>query len=417
MSKQNLLLAINVVCAICALTVYGVEGALHTRTPVFSIAGPIALIGFCGVLLWQRIRPGHYEAQAVTTLSVMALLAVGVMLHASLAYPAVRIFQYRQMLQWAPLVYAAAAVLLSRRATRFSWAIYAVYVSVAALACTRIYRAGVTTEDERRFISALLSLAMSHPVYIIALSYVGDLNRRLLHAQASSLRARASMMAMIGHEIRTPLQAILGSTELLKLTAIKGGAEERAIERIGASSLQLHRRLRDLTLLARLDSGTATVAGEQTFSLVDLVQDVIDEATMAMPRPGMRVVPQVSVHYAVKGDPAALHQVLSNLLTNAIKYGDPASPVAVRAFELPDQPGRIRFEVEDHGPGVAPQLRDTIFQPFVRGAAFDTDGATGSGLGLAVVRRLVELMQGDVAVRTAQPHGAVFTVTLPLPAA
>ena len=75
------------------------------------------------------------------------------------------------------------------------------------------------------------------------------------------------------------------------------------------------------------------------------------------------------------------------------------------------------FEVEDHGPGINPQVRDKIFEPFVRGAAFDAGGATGSGLGLAVVRRLVQLMRGQVSVRCAQPRGAIFAVVLPLPPA
>lgn len=415
-NTSRLLSAVVLFLAVCALSVYCIGGALHTRTAFYSIAGPVAFISFCSVLVWRRLAPRQFLPQAMVTAVVMSVLAVSVMLQASLGYATVMVFQYQQMLQWLPMVYVFSAMFLGRYALRSSWINYALFVLVGLVACWRMSVTGLSSEQDRRFISALFSMLMSHPVYIIALSYVGNLNKTLLAVESAALRSQASMLAMIGHEIRTPLQAILGSTELLQLKGLKGSAEHRAIERIGASSLQLHRRLRDLTQLARLDADTP-VLRNQPFLISELVQEVIDEATTALPQDTYEVIQRVEVSSPVLGDSAALHQVLSNLLTNALKYGGSAGPIVVRVARSTSQASEICFEIEDSGPGVDPQLVEVIFQPFFKGAGFDSGGGKGSGLGLAVVRRLVDLMGGVVRVRAANPHGAIFSVTLSLPEA
>ena len=227
--------------------------------------------------------------------------------------------------------------------------------------------------------------------------------------------AKNAFLANTSHEVRTPLNGILGMVELLQDTDLT--AEQRRsldliamsgetllstindlldLSKIEASQLELENVPFDLHLLAhasaRLFSGKASAAG------IELVSDVGTE------------VPQ-----HVRGDPHRLRQVLSNLIGNAVKFTSEGEIVlTVRSIERVDGSARIRFSVRDTGIGIARENAERIFEPFRQVDASTARQYGGTGLGLSIARRLVGLMGSTLEVRSEPGKGSEFHFTIPL---
>ncbi|MEM7496769.1 MAG: ATP-binding protein [Pseudomonadota bacterium] len=221
--------------------------------------------------------------------------------------------------------------------------------------------------------------------------------------------AKSRFLATMSHEIRTPLTALLGHADLLRRKA--EGAElaehARAITEAGELLLTL---VNDSLDIAKIEAGRLDLA-EVVFrpdALLDRVAR-LHRARAEAKGLALEIHSAFSAEEELVGDEGRLIQVLNNLVGNAVTYTDRGG---ITLVALPLETGGVRFEVHDTGPGLAPAEAERLFDRFAQGAA--SAGRGGTGLGLAVVRQLVDLMNGTVDTRPATTQGTVMRVTLPL---
>jgi two-component system OmpR family sensor kinase len=243
--------------------------------------------------------------------------------------------------------------------------------------------------------------------------------------QASESNARASeermrrFVADASHELRTPLTSIRGFAELHRQGAVADAADvSRILGRIEGEAQRMGLLVDDLLLLARLDQQRPLE--QKPVDLLTLAAEAVADAGAIAPDRTIRLVTgslEDAPPPVVTGDESRLRQVIGNLMSNAMRYTPPDSPVAVRvAVEGPD----ALIEVIDSGPGLPPADARRVFERFYRAdpsrtrAGQGTSSAGGSGLGLSIVAALVSAHGGSVSVQTAPGEGATFTVRLPL---
>ena len=217
-----------------------------------------------------------------------------------------------------------------------------------------------------------------------------------------------ALLSAVSHELRTPLTVLQGFAEMLLTLGddLPASNRDAAIVALERNARRLDELLSSILDLDRLGRDAAVVVPRR-FPLSEVVQDAVRALEL---RPAKVVADLADVW--VTGDRAKLERVTENLLANAVKHGPGDEPIEVRAWA--DDDGVV-LEVADRGPGLAPELRETIFEPFERGTA---DAATpGTGLGLALVRGFVELHGGRVWVEDRAGGGASFRVWLPEPSA
>ncbi len=239
---------------------------------------------------------------------------------------------------------------------------------------------------------------------------------RGLAAQAEAAnRAKTEFLANMSHELRTPLNAILGLTEGL-LEQTRGPLNERqqsSLRIVEASGRHLLELINEVLDLARIEAGRLELAKEWTLALEPC------EAGLALVREqaaakgvGLQLTmadPQVRL----AADPRRLRQILVNLLANAVKFTPAAGHVTLSVHEVAGGEA-LAFSVADTGIGIAPEDQARLFQPFVQIDAGLARRHEGTGLGLALVRRLADLHGGSVALESELGKGSRFTVTLPV---
>ena len=225
--------------------------------------------------------------------------------------------------------------------------------------------------------------------------------------------AKSEFLSRMSHELRTPLNAILGFAQLLGLRAADPGesAHVREILNAGRHLLTLIDEVLDL---ARVESGHLTVSPEPV-AVLPLVQDCL---ALLRPQAEARRIrlldpsPQCAVH--VRADRTRLKQVLLNLLSNAVKYNLPAGTISVACVAEPGAgPGMLRLRVHDTGAGLTAEQLGRLFVPFERLDA-EAKQIQGTGIGLALSKRLVELMGGTIGVESTPGAGSTFWLQLPL---
>lgn len=224
--------------------------------------------------------------------------------------------------------------------------------------------------------------------------------------QDSETKVR-QFVADASHELRNPLAAIRGYAELTRPgRADLPPATAHALERIDAESARMGVLVEDLLLLARLDADPQVAC--EPVDLTALVLDGVADARAAGPDHHWSLrLPDEPV--MVLGDQLRLTQVLANLLTNARVHTPPGTRVEVAVEQATD---RVRLVVSDNGPGVDPGVRDAVFERFARAdASRSLNHQASTGLGLSIVKALVEAMGGQVALRSA-PGATAFVVTL-----
>jgi signal transduction histidine kinase len=216
-----------------------------------------------------------------------------------------------------------------------------------------------------------------------------------------------TFLSAVSHELRTPLAVILGSALTLEARRkeMKEGDVAALLSSLAVASRKLDRLLADLLDLDRLTRGAVAVQRQRT-DLGELVRRVVAELGMDGRRvafEGNGVVADV--------DPAKTERIVENLVANAVRHTPKDVPVWVRTRA---ESGAAVVEVEDAGPGVPPELREAIFEPFRRGSAQYTPG---TGIGLTLVRRFADLHGGSAWVEEREGGGARFCVRLPYEAA
>ncbi|HEX6308377.1 MAG TPA: PAS domain-containing sensor histidine kinase [Longimicrobiales bacterium] len=237
-------------------------------------------------------------------------------------------------------------------------------------------------------------------------------NALLYRAAQEANQGKSDLFAAISHDLRTPLNSIMGHADLLSMGIpdALSDASLRHVERIGKSAAHLLHLIDELTTLVRLDAGREKL-DLRPVMVSDVVSDVRDVVELLAVERGLTFSVDLSEPQLVTTtDPARLRQVLLNLIGNAIKYTEQGG---VR-LDVDADGAAVTFRVVDTGVGIAPGDLPRIFEPFWQADPSRRRSAEGTGLGLSVVHRLVRLLGGTIRVASEPGMGSTFTVTLPL---
>ena len=383
-----------------------------------------AVLGGSALAVWWRPH-WHPWASAASTVA-SAIYFIGSLVSATMSAQPNKLYEVASNAQFMPILYMAAFVVMVRGAALLSWLTYAgVVIAYLCLFGLPPPRNG---DPLGHFWFTLL---ITHPMCILALSYISVLHSRLSRAELRAQADRERFLAMLSHEIRTPLQSMLGSIDLLDLK-VRGQVERRAIDRLRQVAAQLEAHLRDVTEYTRLDN-PAWQMHLQPVDLPKLVQDSCEALQSRARSRGLNLQCDIASDARLRdaeSDPTRVRQILDNLLHNALKYtseGKITVRLAVRdACTTVHGQGQgegddtalatdaVALSVHDTGLGIAPEAMAKIFEPYVRLEDRRLPRAEGTGLGLAVVRRLVDRLDGRLEVDSTPQQGTRFTVLLPL---
>jgi len=239
--------------------------------------------------------------------------------------------------------------------------------------------------------------------------------RQAKQAAESAMMAKGEFLATMSHEIRTPLNGIVPMLDLLMHAQLAPDHAEM-VRTAYTSSQQMLRIVDDILDYSKLEADKLVL--ESTgFNLRELLEAVIQLMDRSAQSKGLRLSLNIDpgVRLPVRGDPVRLRQVLSNLVSNAVKFTDRGSiTINVRRTGETAAQHQLRFEVHDTGIGIAPEAQGRLFQAFSQADTSTTRLYGGTGLGLAISRRIVELMTGRIGVESEPGRGATFWFEIPL---
>jgi len=295
----------------------------------------------------------------------------------------------------------------------------AISLAYVAIAAYRSETFGLVAEPWR--------LAFHVSVFLLAAYLMSGLLRELEHlraqrekfvrqaVEAAALRQadriKSEFLAAMSHDFRSPLTVVRGAVELL--LGERPGTLTSAQRELAESAERNIRRLEDFTAqlleMARLEEGQIALDKEE-IDAIALVRDVVaDHAVLAKQKRQWISLDVDPDPPRVVADRSKMQQALANLIVNAIRYAPHGTPILVAAHRKGDA---LRIEVRDHGPGIATEDRQRIFDKFFRGQ--NADGTPGSGLGLAIARSLVTLHGGTLEYEENPGGGSAFVTLLPL---
>ncbi|MEA2150670.1 MAG: hypothetical protein QOD69_2500 [Solirubrobacteraceae bacterium] len=281
---------------------------------------------------------------------------------------------------------------------------------VLALACVQLLARGTTAplREMAAVASAMAAGEQGRAVAVTTADEVGELAQafnRMTAQLAETDRLRRDVIANVSHELRTPLGALQATLE----NVVEGvsEADPQTLATMLAQTKRLGRLVTQLLDLSRLE------AGEQHFDIRPFaVRDVLDgaarEARLHAP-PDVVFAIDSPRELQAEGDAERVHQVVSNLVENAVRFSPRPGLVTLRAA---GNGATVSFAVEDEGPGIAPENLERVFERFRRGDGAP-GGAGGAGLGLAIARWIVDLHGGEIHAERRDPSGTRFVVTLP----
>ena len=228
--------------------------------------------------------------------------------------------------------------------------------------------------------------------------------------------AKTEFLSNMSHDIRTPMNAIVG------LTAIAGAnieSQDRVVECLGKitkSSRHLLGLINEVLDMARIESGRISLA-EEDFSLSELVDNLLTITKPAIDEHKHQLEVHIEhiEHEAVCGDSLRIQQIFVNLMSNAVKYTPDGGNITLTIKEKPNgfsELGCYEFSIEDNGIGMTPEFQKIMFEPFSRADDHRTTKVQGTGLGMAIARNIVNLMNGDIQVESAPNKGTKITVTV-----
>jgi signal transduction histidine kinase len=286
-----------------------------------------------------------------------------------------------------------------------------IIAAIVALVLVRFVARGLTT-PLREMAEATQAMARgdySRRVTETSRDEIGALARsfnRMATELAETDRVRRDLVANVSHELRTPLTALQATLENI----IDGiaTADPSTLQTMLAQVERLGRLVIQLLDLSRLEAGTVPL-DRQDFAVEPVLAHAVREQKLHAP--GVDIAMTVEDDdLAADGDPERVHQVVANLLENAVRHSPAGSGVEVRARRSAN---RVTIEVIDEGPGIPEQDADRVFERFYRADAARATSDGGAGLGLAIARWIVDLHGGEIHPERREPHGCRMVVTLP----
>ncbi len=264
-------------------------------------------------------------------------------------------------------------------------------------------------------ISLVMALANMATTAAVNVATSRELDQARAEAEAAN-QAKSAFLAMISHELRTPMNGVLGMAHALRQSKLddRQSAQVDMLLRSGDGLMAI---LNDVLDIAKIEAGKLELE-EMPFDLIDLGQRVHDLWTEAASAKGVRLVydPSPETPRWVIGDPNRLRQVLQNLVSNALKFTQ-AGEIRIALRTLADPPehcARVEIAVSDTGIGMTAEQRARLFQAFKQAEASTARRFGGTGLGLAICKQLAELMDGDIAVESEPGRGSAFRLGLTL---
>src|SRR5579864_3218589 len=235
--------------------------------------------------------------------------------------------------------------------------------------------------------------------------------RRSKEEAEKANRAKSEFLSRMSHELRTPLNAILGFAQLLDMAQLDRDKRE-SVGQILKAGQHLLGLINEVLEISRIEAGRVSLSPEAVL-ISSAVQETLDLLTPMASRRNIMVRDEIprDRRRHVLADQQRLKQILLNVISNAIKYNCDGGSVTISAQEV--EGNRLRLKVRDTGPGIKPGSEGKLFTPFERLGAEQT-GVEGTGLGLALSKRLLEVMGGSIGVENNPDRGATFWMELPL---
>ena len=245
-----------------------------------------------------------------------------------------------------------------------------------------------------------------------------DITTEALQTAENANKAKTDFLSNMSHDIRTPMNAIIGITSLIRHDA---GNKAKVIEyadKIDISSQHLLGIINDVLDMSKIEAGK-TVFKYSDFSILDLVQelDTIFHTQIYEKQQTLTIIKENIQHEWVNGDQVHLMQIFSNLLSNAVKYTQEGGEIQFFVEECETKSSvyaKYRFLVSDNGMGMSADFKDTIFDAFTRAESSLTNKIQGTGLGMAITKNLVEAMGGTIDVESELGQGSCFEVLMDL---
>ena len=261
-------------------------------------------------------------------------------------------------------------------------------------------------------------------LFVFDMAVVLSFNNRLQSAAreaAAASKAKTDFLSTMSHDIRTPMNAIIGLTTIAEKNLGDTVSVGENLKKISMASNHLLTLINDILDISKVESGKLNLS-PLTFSIVETVENLVNMSQPMIKEKNIEFnfhIGRMEKEYFY-ADQLRLNQIYINLLSNAIKYTEPGGRVSVDIYEEDSQkPGcvRLTYRVSDTGIGMSPEFMKTLYQPFTRQTDSRVNSIQGTGLGLAITKQMVDLMGGTIDCQSEQGKGTTFTVILDLPAA
>ncbi len=261
-------------------------------------------------------------------------------------------------------------------------------------------------------------------LFLLDLHYMLYLNRRFQAAAReaeSASKAKTDFLSAMSHDIRTPMNAIIGLTTIAEKNLGDVESTGESLRKISLASNHLLTLINDILDISKVESGKLKLS-PLTFSIVETVENLVNISQPMIKEKNIDFrfhINQIEKEYLYT-DQLRLNQIYINILSNAIKYTEPGGRVTVDMREEKSAiPGCIRlsYNVADTGIGMTPEFMTTMYQPFSRQIDSRVNSIQGTGLGLAITKQMVDLLGGTIDCQSEQGKGTTFTVVLDIPVA
>lgn len=258
--------------------------------------------------------------------------------------------------------------------------------------------------------------------YIISISNLMEMKKTqqvlkdaLVNAQNAN-KAKSQFFSRMSHDIRTPMNAIIGMTTIAASALDDKVRLEHCLSKITASSRHLLMLINDVLDMSKIESGKFTLA-DTPFSLVEFIKNLTALVYIEAKAKNLHFDVTVSemAHETLRGDPLRLNQILINILSNALKFTPEGGSIAIHIEQKPDKYSPrvwLYCTVSDTGIGMSPEFLERLFMPFEQEHTLVDSSAGGTGLGMAIVKNIVTLMNGSIQVESTQGKGTTFKLAV-----